>query len=200
MTATLWPDLARGVVLLAAGGLFPSTTLFEESLARAGDADLPMEERLAAFGRAYFEDGSDPSLWWRPPSKAAWKIKDADGRFLWSDGLAAGEPAVAPADTLITDHGPLMVHPFGHASLVLEWRDRVIAVDPVGDARDRFSVRFYVVAMLFIVFDIEVVFMYPWAVMFTSLGLFGFIEMGVFILILLVGYAYVWKKGALEWE
>jgi L-ascorbate metabolism protein UlaG (beta-lactamase superfamily) len=49
--------------------------------------------------------------------------------------LAAGEPAVAPADTLITDHGPLMVHPFGHASLVLEWRDRVIAVDPVGDAR-----------------------------------------------------------------
>ncbi len=71
---------------------------------------------------------------------------------------------------------------------------------PVGSARERFSVKFYIIAMLFIVFDIEVVFMYPWAVMFKKLGLFGFLEMGVFILILLVGYVYVWKKGALEWE
>ncbi len=71
---------------------------------------------------------------------------------------------------------------------------------PVGSARERFSVKFYIIAMLFIVFDIEVVFMYPWAVMFKQLGMFGFIEMGVFILILLVGYVYVWKKGALEWE
>ena len=71
---------------------------------------------------------------------------------------------------------------------------------PVGTARERFSVKFYIIAMLFIVFDIEVVFMYPWAVMFKRLGMFGFIEMGVFILILLVGYVYVWKKGALEWE
>jgi NADH-quinone oxidoreductase subunit A len=71
---------------------------------------------------------------------------------------------------------------------------------PVGSARERFSVKFYIIAMLFIVFDIEVVFMYPWAVMFKRLGLFGLIEMGVFILILLVGFVYVWKKGALEWE
>jgi NADH-quinone oxidoreductase subunit A len=71
---------------------------------------------------------------------------------------------------------------------------------PVGSARERFSVKFYIIAMLFIVFDIEVVFMYPWAVMFKRLGMFGFIEMGLFILILLVGYVYVWKKGALEWE
>jgi NADH-quinone oxidoreductase subunit A len=71
---------------------------------------------------------------------------------------------------------------------------------PVGSARERFSVKFYIIAMLFIVFDIEVVFMYPWAVMFKRLGMFGFVEMGVFILILLVGYVYVWKKGALEWE
>jgi NADH-quinone oxidoreductase subunit A len=71
---------------------------------------------------------------------------------------------------------------------------------PVGSARERFSVKFYIIAMLFIVFDIEVVFMYPWAVMFKRLGMFGFVEMGVFILILLVGYIYVWKKGALEWE
>ena len=71
---------------------------------------------------------------------------------------------------------------------------------PVGSAHEQFSIKFYIIAMLFIVFDIEVVFMYPWAVMFKRLGLFGFMEMGVFILILLVGYAYVWKKGALEWE
>jgi len=71
---------------------------------------------------------------------------------------------------------------------------------PVGSARERFSVKFYIIAMLFIVFDIEVVFMYPWAVMFKKLGMFGFLEMSVFILILLVGYVYVWKKGALEWE
>ena len=71
---------------------------------------------------------------------------------------------------------------------------------PVGSARERVSVKFYIIAMLFILFDIEAVFLYPWAVMFKRLGLFGFIEMGVFIAILLVGYVYVWKKGALEWE
>ena len=71
---------------------------------------------------------------------------------------------------------------------------------PSGLARDRFDVKFYLLALLFVVFDVEAVFMYPWAVMFKRLGMFGFIEMGVFILILLVGYAYVWKKGALEWE
>ena len=70
---------------------------------------------------------------------------------------------------------------------------------PVGDARSRFSVKFYVVAILFILFDIEVVFMYPWAVIFKKLGVFGFVEMMVFIAILLVGFIYVWKKGALEW-
>ena len=71
---------------------------------------------------------------------------------------------------------------------------------PVGTARERFPVKFYIIAMLFIVFDIETVFMYPWAVMFKKLGIFGFWEMAVFILILLVGYIYVWRKGALEWE
>ncbi|RMF44077.1 MAG: NADH-quinone oxidoreductase subunit A [Deltaproteobacteria bacterium] len=71
---------------------------------------------------------------------------------------------------------------------------------PVGSARERLSIKFYIIAMLFIVFDIEAVFLYPWAVMFKRLGLFGFVEMGVFIIILLIGYVYVWKKGALEWE
>ena len=70
----------------------------------------------------------------------------------------------------------------------------------IGMAEDRFSIKFYVIAMLFILFDIEVVFLYPWAVMFKRLGIFGFIEMGVFISILIVGFIYVWKKGALEWE
>jgi len=73
-------------------------------------------------------------------------------------------------------------------------------MDPIGEARKRFSVRFYIVAMLFIIFDIEAVFLYPWAVIFRDLKIFGLAEMGVFIAILLVGFVYVWKKGALEWE
>lgn len=70
----------------------------------------------------------------------------------------------------------------------------------LSSAQDRFSIKFYIIAMLFILFDIEAVFLYPWAVMYKRLGIFGFVEMGVFIIILLVGYVYVWKKGALEWE
>jgi NADH-quinone oxidoreductase subunit A len=73
-------------------------------------------------------------------------------------------------------------------------------MEPVKTARERFSVKFYLIAMLFIVFDIEIVFMYPWAVKFKELGLFGFVEMLVFILILLVGFLYIWKKGALKWD
>jgi NADH-quinone oxidoreductase subunit A len=73
-------------------------------------------------------------------------------------------------------------------------------MDPIGEARKRFSVRFYIVAMLFIVFDIEAAFLYPWAVIFRDLKIFGLAEMGVFIAVLLVGFVYVWKKGALEWE
>ena len=61
-------------------------------------------------------------------------------------------------------------------------------------------IRFYLVAVLFILFDIEVVFFLPWAVTFRQLGLFGLVEMFIFIVILLVGYVYAWKKGALEWE
>jgi NADH-quinone oxidoreductase subunit A len=70
----------------------------------------------------------------------------------------------------------------------------------IGTAQERFSIKFYIIAMLFILFDIEAVFLYPWAVMYKRLGMFGFVEMGIFILILLVGFIYVWKKGALEWE
>ena len=69
-----------------------------------------------------------------------------------------------------------------------------------GDSRARFSIKFYLIAVLFVLFDIEVVFLYPWAINFMKLGMFGFVEMMVFLAILLVGLVYVWKKGALEWD
>jgi NADH-quinone oxidoreductase subunit A len=71
---------------------------------------------------------------------------------------------------------------------------------PVGDARERFSVKFYLVAMLFILFDVEAVFLYPWAVILRDLKMFGFWEMMVYIAIVLVGFFYVWKKGVLDWN
>jgi NADH-quinone oxidoreductase subunit A len=73
-------------------------------------------------------------------------------------------------------------------------------IPPMGPGTRRMPVRFYLIAVLFILFDIEVIFFLPWAVVFRQLGLFGLAEMGVFILILLVGYVYAWKSGALEWE
>lgn len=72
-------------------------------------------------------------------------------------------------------------------------------VDPVGDSRQRYTVRFYIVAILFVLFDVETVFLFPWAVQYKLLGMFGFIEMMVFLAILIVGYVWIWKKGALEW-
>lgn len=71
---------------------------------------------------------------------------------------------------------------------------------PFGPGTRRMPVRFYMVAVLFILFDIEVVFFLPWAIVLRQLGLFGLIEMVVFVFVLLVGYTYAWKKGALEWE
>jgi NADH-quinone oxidoreductase subunit A len=73
-------------------------------------------------------------------------------------------------------------------------------MEPVKSARERISVKYYMVTMLFIVFDIEVVFLYPWAVNFRELGLFGFVEMLIFILILFIGLIYIWKKDALKWD
>ncbi len=71
---------------------------------------------------------------------------------------------------------------------------------PVGEPRQRFSIRFYIIAMLFVVFDVEAVFLYPWAVVFDKIGLFAFVEMVIFIIILLVGYIYAWKKEAFVWD
>ena len=71
---------------------------------------------------------------------------------------------------------------------------------PVGEPRVRFSVKFYIIAMLFVVFDVEAVFLYPWALVFDRLGLYAFVEMIIFIIILLVGYIYAWKKEAFVWD
>src|SRR5579872_3235051 len=71
---------------------------------------------------------------------------------------------------------------------------------PTGTAHERFSVKFYLVGMIFILFDIEVVFLYPWAVVYRQLKMFGFFEMLIFVALVLVGFFYVWKKGALDWS
>jgi NADH-quinone oxidoreductase subunit A len=72
--------------------------------------------------------------------------------------------------------------------------------NPYDDARMKFDVRFYLVSILFIIFDLEVAFLFPWAVAFQDIGLFGFWSMMVFLAVLTIGFAYEWKKGALEWE
>jgi NADH-quinone oxidoreductase subunit A len=71
---------------------------------------------------------------------------------------------------------------------------------PVGDARQPFSVKFYLVGMVFIVFDIESIFLYPWAVVYRELKIFGFVEMLIFIILILCGFFFIWKKGALDWS
>ena len=73
-------------------------------------------------------------------------------------------------------------------------------ITPFMDAHQKFTIRYYIIAMLFLIFDIEAVFLYPWAVAYNHIGLYGFVEMVIFIAILVVGYVYAWQKGALEWE
>ena len=72
--------------------------------------------------------------------------------------------------------------------------------EPIGNAWVRFNVRFYVVALVFLIFEVEVVFLFPWALVYRQLGLFAFLEMAVFLFILIVGYVYVWVKGDLDWD
>lgn len=73
-------------------------------------------------------------------------------------------------------------------------------MQPVGNARERFSVKFYLVAMVFILFDIEAIFLYPWAVVYRELKLFAFFEMLLFVVLVLCGFFYIWKKGVLDWS
>jgi NADH-quinone oxidoreductase subunit A len=73
-------------------------------------------------------------------------------------------------------------------------------ITPKGETRTRFAIRFYIIAMLFVVFDVEAIFIYPWAIVFDKIGIYAFIEMVLFILILLIGYIYAWKKEAFQWD
>jgi len=73
-------------------------------------------------------------------------------------------------------------------------------INPTGSARERFSVKFYLVAMVFILFDIEAIFLYPWAVVYRDLKFFGFVEMFIFVVLVLCGFFYIWKKGVLNWS
>ena len=106
----------------------------------------------------------------------------------------------------------ILVAAFGTVSLVMSYAVGVKKPDPrklspyecgmhpVGTARERFSVKFYLVAMLFLLFDIEAVFLYPWVVVYRKLKLFGFFEMLLFIALVLCGFFYIWKKGVLDWS
>ncbi len=73
-------------------------------------------------------------------------------------------------------------------------------ITPTGEPRTRFSIRFYIIAMLFVIFDVEAIFIYPWAIVFDKIGIYAFIEMVIFIVILLVGYIYAWRKEAFVWD
>lgn len=95
----------------------------------------------------------------------------------------------------------------GAGAMLRPWRPSAVKAEPFecgnpssGPARGRFSVKFYLTAILFIVFDVEVVFLYPWALVFRPLGVFGLVEMTVFVGVLALGFVYVWRKGALEWD
>ncbi|MBZ5662372.1 MAG: NADH-quinone oxidoreductase subunit A [Acidobacteriia bacterium] len=117
----------------------------------------------------------------------------------------------------LQSYAPLLIHLIAAmllsgalllASVLVGWRRPNRAkqepyecgVPPSGDAREPFSVKFYLVAMVFILFDVEAIFLYPWAYIFRDLRWFGFVEMMMYIAILLVGYIYLWKKGALDWN
>ena len=104
--------------------------------------------------------------------------------------VAAAFPFVALALALV-------VRPRSYDSIKMAAYE--CGIEAAGEARARYSIRYYVIAVLFVVFDVEVIFFFPWAVRFNVLGLFGFIEMLVFIGILILGFLYAWKKGALEW-
>ncbi len=122
-----------------------------------------------------------------------------------------------PNSFLPVDYLPIVIFmviavAFGFGTLIVgtivrpkrPYREKLVPYEsgnpPVGEPRYRFSVRFYIVAMLFVLFDIEAVFMYPWAIVFDDLGLYAFVEMMIFITILVVGYLYAWKKEAFKWD
>lgn len=104
---------------------------------------------------------------------------------------------VAIAFAIVTLLVSRLIHP--HKYNKVKFEPYECGIEPLTDARDRYSIRYYLVAMLFVIFDVETIFLFPWAVIADELALFGLIEMLVFLFILVVGYAYAWRKGALEW-
>ncbi|MCI0529972.1 MAG: NADH-quinone oxidoreductase subunit A [Nitrospira sp.] len=124
---------------------------------------------------------------------------------------------MTPGSYVPTQYFPILLFfmialAFGIGSLVAgkllrprrPYREKLIAyesgVQPFSDARIPFPMRYYVITMLFVIFDIEAVYLYPWAVVFKDIGLYGLIEMMLFIVVLLIGFVYAWRKGALEWD
>lgn len=107
--------------------------------------------------------------------------------FILAGGLAS---AILVVSTLIGKHKPSRVKNQAYEC----------GISPTGDARAPITVQFYMVALVFILFDIEAIFLYPWALVYGELKVFGFVEMLLYIIILLVGYIFLWKKGALDWE
>ena len=105
---------------------------------------------------------------------------------------------IATGFAIFTIFASSMLHPTKYNKVKLEPYE--CGIEPVTDARDRYSIRYYLVAMLFLLFDIEAVFLFPWAVVYRELKLFGFFEMLLFIATLGVAYAYVWRRGGLEWD
>ncbi len=131
--------------------------------------------------------------------------------------LAAIIPCRTMSGNFLDSYAPLLIHllvamglagALVAASSLVGWRRPSrekqqayeCGVTPTGDAREPFSVKFYLVAMVFILFDVEAIFLYPWAYVFRALRWFGFVEMLLYIAVLLVGYIYLWKKGALDWN
>jgi NADH-quinone oxidoreductase subunit A len=106
-------------------------------------------------------------------------------------------------EALLLDYLPILIFvgiAVGMSIMILMASPYECGFEPFEDSRGRFDVRYYLVAILFIIFDLEVAFLFPWAVSLGNIGLFGFWSMMIFLAVLTIGFVYEWKKGALEWE
>ncbi|BCB97031.1 NADH-quinone oxidoreductase subunit A 1 [Dissulfurispira thermophila] len=125
--------------------------------------------------------------------------------------------SVSPGSYMPTEYLPILIimiiaFAFGAGALLVggifrlkrPYKEKLMPYEsgnpPVGEPRYRFSIKFYIIAMLFVIFDVEAVFLYPWAVVYEKIGLYALIEMMLFIAILVVGYIYAWKKEAFKWD
>ena len=196
------PALVHQTTLLIHGGLY-------QRLRRAVIFRLHVIHRVANLYVCVM-----PKLHWRVSQRRAQTISLQD---LTDRALNRYYTASPMNDSGLHAYGPLVIQlliaaflagVIASLSKIVGWRRPTKAklqayecgMEPTGDARAPFSVKFYLVAMVFILFDVEAIFLYPWAYVFRSLGWYGFLEMMIYIAILLVGYFYLWKKGALDWH